>query len=250
MPFDHGVPIVIRKGSSVLILEFESLPPEQVSRRGESTFQVLAPYRFQTLDLAQSPPMTGSGTATLKEHYSFKNRTKANGTTTRQLTDIDSTETINHGPFRIEWSNGGSGQRSWLYFVRASGIEYVRAHPERSFESIDASFLESIREYRNIFQAKFQERTLLAFGDVYANPTLAASSARIVKIASHAGGIILTMENLISDRAYFIEQSSSLTPGGWEISKEFVAAGPTIQQKLPIAPTGPSLFFRLKTKPD
>lgn len=67
MRFDHGIPIVIRSGTAFLILEFERKLSDHVSTKTESTFQVLAPYRFQYLDLEASSDTHRFGRDTLKQ---------------------------------------------------------------------------------------------------------------------------------------------------------------------------------------
>ena len=220
--FDHGSPIIFRSGTRFLAVEFHVDPFDRAHTTTKDTFRVVARYRFKAFDAAGNEPIkTGAGECI--EHYRIETETiNAEGKRGRRITNIGSRENIHTGGLHLGWSNGRSGQRSWIYFGRDPQVEFVRQFTELPFDAVDARFLRSLAEQKSIHSAGTRIRRVVVYGLA---TTGSSTRPQITNLSEQDGSLTLLFSGLTPGQRYTVDHSVTLGQGDWTATASFVAQG-------------------------
>jgi len=241
--FDHGSPIIFRSGTRFLAVEFQVDPFERAQSNTKDTFRVVARYRYKAFDIAGSEPIR-AGSGECIEHYRVEGETiNAEGKRGRRITNIGSKEDIHAGGFNLGWSNGRSGQRSWIYFWRSPPVEFVRQFTDLPFDAVDARILRSLTEQKNIHSAGTTTRRVVVY-----DLATAGSTARplITNLHEQDGSLTLHFAGLTPGQRYTVDHSVTLGQGHWAATASFVAQGEHDSWTGKTATDASPQFFRVR----
>jgi hypothetical protein len=168
---------------------------------------------------------------------------RADGTKSRNLTDLGSQEKIEVGNLKLGWSNGRNGQASWIYFQQEPGIEFVQR-----LEDIDQEFISDLSEQRNIFSSSAPTRALHAYGATTTRSAGDTPLAQIAGIQQIGDQVLLELNNLTIGSEDLIERSTTVGQGDWLRAGSYVATD--IQHTWsPVLDAGAEFqFFRVQLK--
>jgi hypothetical protein len=241
--FDHGSPIIFRSGTRFLAVEFHVDPFDRAHTTTEDTFRVVARYRYKTFDAAGTGSIE-TGESECIEHYRIEDQTiNADGKRGRRITNIGSKEAIDAGSLHLGWSNGRSGQRSWIYFGRDPQVEFARQIPDLSFDAVDAKFLRSLTDQTSIHSAGTTTRRVVVYGLVTAGST---TRPLITNLREQDGRLTLHFSGLTPGQRYTVDHSVTLGQGHWTATASFVAQGEQDSWTGTTATNTSPQFFRVR----
>ena len=220
MRVDHGRPVVVVSQKSVLVLEFKKEPVADalVPHPGEDIRHCRAKYRYQVY---YGGSVT-NGEGTVEEVL----QTVSSSSTGRQVKDVGSRTGIDAGEFFLWWSEGGAGERSWIYYRADSPIRFIQQPQQTTFESIDLAQLQRYLASKNVREFVTAGKTVQVIGPAVFSgdlPTEAPVSARIDLGQVRGGTFELKLSNLATNRHYIIESSYELKTGNWNAVYSFIA---------------------------
>ena len=181
----------------------------------------------------------------MREYYRYESFIDAQGKHSRQLHNIDSKEQLELAPFKLHWSNAGSGKASWLYLRNDPPIDLILTLADVPFEDIDREYLESLSREVNVFSVQHSKGRSYAFNSMVPRNPKNSDSPRIVGMTQKGSDVVIQMEGLITGKRYFFERSASMGRGNWVTAGSFVAE----RDMQPASPahdgSGAVEFFRL-----
>lgn len=248
MRVDHGRPVVVVSQKSVLLLEFAKTPigdalvpyPE-----AEGIRHCRASYRFQFYDGATGAVTNGQGTVA-------EIRQAVPGTGGTQTKDIGSHTGIDAGDFHLEWSEGGAGARSWLYYRTDSPIRFLQQPQQVTFESVDREQMRRYLTARNVQEFVASGRAVQVIGPAVFSgelPTDAPVSGRVESGRVRDGTFELKLSGLATNAHYIIESAYDVTSGSWSPVHTFTARESNHEWSESLGKDVNMIFYRIRQGP-
>ena len=245
MRVDHGRPVVVVSQKSVLVLEFAREPiadalvhhPEAAGIR-----HCRASYRYQFYDGATGAVTNGQGAVA-------EIRQAVPGTGGTQTKDIGSRTGIGAGDFHLEWSEGGAGARSWLYYRTDSPIRFIQQPQRVTFESVDREQMRRYLASRNVQEFVASGRTVQVIGPAVFSgelPTEAPVAGRVESGRVRDGVFELRLSGLATNAHYIIESAYDATSGSWAPVHTFIAREPDHEWSESLGKDVNMIFYRIR----
>ena len=244
MRVDHGRPVVVVSQKSVLVLEFKKEPIAEalVPHPGEDIRHCRAKYRYQVYNAGS----VTNGEGTVQEILQTVLRTG----TGSQVKTLEGSQTgISAGEFYLWWSEGGAGERSWIYYRADSTIRFIQQPQEITFESISVEQFQRYLASRNVREFAAAGKRVQVIGPAVFSgdwPTEAPVSARIESGQVRNGAFELSLSNLATNKHYLIESSYELKRGNWTPVSTFIAHESTHAWSDPLAKDVDVTFYRIR----
>jgi len=245
MRVEHGRPIVVVSHKSVLLLEFSKEPVADalVLHTEPEVRHCRARYRFQLYDGATGSMTNGQGT--VDEVF----QTVSSTPTGRQVKDVGSHTGISAGEFYLWWSEGGAGERSWIYYRADSPVRFIQQPREIAFEAVDREQFQRYLASRNVQEFVTAGKTVQVIGPAVFSgdlPTETPVSARIASGRVHDGAFELKLSNLATNKHYIIESSYELRTGNWAPVHAFTARELSHEWSDPLGKDIEVTFYRIR----
>jgi hypothetical protein len=242
---DHGRPFIVVSEKSVLLLEFakEPIADALVPHTEPDVRHCRARYRYQFYDGATGSVTNGQGT--VEEVYQTVLRTA----TGNQVKDIGCRVGITAGEFYLWWSEGGAGERSWIYYRSDSPVRFIQQPQQLTFESIGGEQFRRFLASRNVAEFVSSGKTVQVIGPAVFSgdlPTDAPASGRVASGRVRDGAFELKLSELATNQHYIIESSYELKSGSWAPVHSFIARGSTQEWSDPLGKDVNVMFYRIR----
>ena len=163
-----------------------------------------------------------NGEGTLQEVYQRDVRTGIGK-------DVGSRTVFGAGEFGLSWSEGGAGERSWIYYRANSTIRFIQQPQHITFESMNREQCRRYLASKNVSEFVAAGKSVQVIGPAVFSgdlPTDAPVSGRIESGSVQEGVFALKLSNLATNQHYIIETSYDLKSGTWNPATTFTAREP------------------------
>lgn len=238
---DHGRPLVVVGGQTVLALEFlkQSAGEVLVPHDEPGVRHCQARYRFRLLDGATGSVTNGEGM--VEESYQ---RDPATGIGHTLLSRVS----IPAGEFYLWWSEGTAGERSWVYYRATSPVRFLQQPRQVPLAALDRTALAAYLGSRNVTEFVEAGKRVQVLGPaMFAGdlPTEGTMWGRIESARIRSGMFELSLSGLATNQHYLIESSYEAN-GGWNPVHTFLARTPRQVWSESVSPKVDVLFYRVR----
>jgi len=229
----------------VLLLEFfkEPVADALVPHPEPDVRHCRARYRYRFYNPAAN--MLTNGQGIVEEIF----QTVSSSPAGRQVKDIGSRVGISAGDFYVWWSEGGAGERSWIYYRTDSPIRFIQQPQQITFESVDREQFQNYLQSRNVQEFVAAGKTVQVLGPAVFSgdlPTERAASGRIASGQVREGAFELKLASLVTNAHYIIESSYELKTGTWAPVHAFIARQSDYEWADPLSKGTDMAYYRIR----